>query len=161
MVNSRPLVPELHNVVASPNCTHRQGGVHEAQTVAPSPPTGQVLEDLLPGHLVGNGITSVLVQHVDDHSSLFGRQKLVLVGEVDDEEDREYSEGHSEGSEDDEDPPPGVDGASSGDLNETVGEDLRQSTDEHAHEVEQGDSGLGPPSGVPGTEKVDTSGEET
>ena len=120
-----------------------------------------MLEDLLPGHLIGDGITSVLVQHVDDHGSLLGRQELVLVGEVDNEEDGEDSESNSEDSQDDEDPPPSVNGTSSGDLNESVGENLRQSTDEHAHEVEQGDSGLSPPSGVPGTEKVDTTREET
>ena len=95
-----------------------------------------MLDDLAPGHLIRSGVTPILVEHVHDHLGLFCRQKLVLVREIDDEEDRDDSKEDGESAEDDKDPTPSVDHTGSRDLDETVGEDLRETADEHAHQVE-------------------------
>jgi len=76
------------------------------RTHDPEDGVAEVLEQFSAGHLVGDGITTVSFNTVEDHLSLFLRNESAFVGEIGDEEPCEYTKDDGEYTFNNEDPAP-------------------------------------------------------
>ena len=134
------------------------GTAHEAEGESPQLEVGEVGHDLLEGNLVGDRVAAVLFDTAHGVSLLFGSEESRLVGEVDDEEDREDAERDRDDAEEEEHPLPSVEAGAAGEKRESlrvvlvsardqdrsglpreqthVTDDLGESRDNHRGEIE-------------------------
>lgn len=78
-------------------------------------------QDLLEGDFVGDRVATVLFDTAHGVSLLFGREESRLVGEVDNEEDRQDAEGNRDNAEQQEHPLPSVEAGAAGEKRESLG----------------------------------------
>lgn len=116
--------------------TNGQGSTTEAHSERPCPPIEEVADDLLLRHHIGNTISTVHIDTIDDELSLLLVQEFRLIREVDDDQETSDTEGDGNDSEQEEDPSPSVKLASGFDLGESVTDNLGKAGDRHREQVE-------------------------
>lgn len=130
--------------------------------------------------LIGDGITAINLNALNDPCSLLLRQELVLLWELDDKEPSDYSQGNRDDSEEKEDwgpmlekshafkyfacvltPLPTDQTVSSVEGRHAISDNVGETGNNHGSKVEDSHSRVGLIASVPARYQVDTSREET